>query len=212
MFSNPLKIDSKARLKLLDIADDFIEYLNLPWVKPKGIILIGSIVGYNYSESSDIDLHIIFDFSEVDERTDFVKEYVDSKKNEWNETHNDILIYGYKVELYVQDVNEEPTSNGIYDLEDDSWIQEPSEDDGIDIGLDKYSIKDKAAEIMTIIDGMYDSITASDDSFDNENIGKDAIDLLSKIKSMRRSSLKSKGEGGARKYRLQGIKAYWLYW
>ena len=33
-------LDSRVRLKLLDIADDFWEFINLSWVEPKGIIKV----------------------------------------------------------------------------------------------------------------------------------------------------------------------------
>ena len=60
-------LDSKIRLKLLDIADDFWDYVNISWVEPKGIILTGSICNFNWSEFSDIDLHLIVDFDDIDE-------------------------------------------------------------------------------------------------------------------------------------------------
>mgnify|MGYP003293272416 CR=1 FL=1 len=40
-------LNSRVRLKLLDIADDFIETLGISWIKPKDIILTGSLCNYN---------------------------------------------------------------------------------------------------------------------------------------------------------------------
>ena len=58
------KLDSRIRLKLLDIADDFTDFLNVDWVKPEDITMTGSLSNYNWSEDySDIDLHIIIDYS-----------------------------------------------------------------------------------------------------------------------------------------------------
>ena len=190
------KLDSRVRLKLLDIADDFWDFVNIKWVKPYGIILTGSICNYNWSSYSDIDLHLIADFHEIDDKTEFVRTYLDSKKNEWNDMHNQLEIRGYKVELYVQDIGEEAESNGIYDLESNEWIKKPSHDAIKPIELNKYPIKDKAADIMTIIDDMYDALSSTDDKHNIEVIGDDASYLWKKIKSMRKKSLDKHGESG----------------
>ena len=189
-----LKLNSRARLKLLDIADDFWEYANISWVKPKGIHLTGSICNYNWSKFSDIDLHIVVDFSEIDERTDFIQEYFNSKKNEWNEEHSKLKIYGYPVELYVEDVNAETVSNGLYDLEQNKWITEPDKDSVKQIGLDKYEIKSKSAKLMTKIDDLCDKFGTTDDDFELREIGKTANKLLNRIKRMRKLGLSRGGE------------------
>ena len=191
------KLDSRIRLKLLDIADDFWKYVNLTWVEPSGIILTGSICNFNWSQYSDIDLHLIVDFDEIDEKTEFVRDYLDAKKNEWNNEHKGLQIMGYQVELYVQNVGEMPESNGIYDLEENDWIKEPNPDDIKPIRLNKFPIKDKAAKIMTIIDDMYDALAATDDSYEIEQIGDDADYLWKKVKEMRKSSLEKHGESGS---------------
>ena len=191
------KLNSRIRLKLLDVADDFWEYVNLTWVKPSGIILTGSICNFNWSQYSDIDLHLIVDFDEIDEKTEFVKDYLDSKKNEWNNEHSGLQIMGYPVELYVQNLGEMPESNGIYDLEENDWVREPNPDDIKSIGLNKFSIKDKAAKIMTIIDDMYDALASTDDSHKIEKMGDDASYLWKKVKEMRKSSLEKNGESGS---------------
>ena len=191
------KLNSKIRLKLLDIADDFWDFVNLKWVKPKGVILTGSICNFNWSKYSDIDLHIIADFNEIDEKTEFVRDYLDSKKNEWNNEHNSLEIMGYKVELYVQDLDEMPQSSGIYDLEENDWISKPNPNDIEAIGMNKYQIKEKAAKIMTIIDDMFDILTSTSDSHKIEEISNDADYLWKKVKGMRKSSLEKDGEMGA---------------
>ena len=190
------KLDSRIRLKLLDIADDFWEFVNLTWVKPKNIILTGSICNFNWSSFSDIDLHLVVDFKEVDEKTEFVRSYLDSKKNEWNNEHENLNIFGHQVELYVQDIDETLESDGIYDLEENDWIKEPKPDEIKPIELNKFSIKDKAAKIMTIIDDMYDAFSSTDDSYKVRKIGDDASYLWKKIKSMREISLDKDGESG----------------
>lgn len=187
-------LNPKARLRLLDIADDFWEFTNISWVKRKGIHLTGSICNYNWSKFSDIDLHIVVDFSEIDDRKDFVQEYFNSKKNEWNNEHSKLKIYGYPVELYVEDVDAETMSGGLYDLEDNSWIKKPSVDGIKQIGLDKYEIKSKSAKLMTLIDDLQDEFNSTDDDAKLREIGKKAHRLLNRIKRMRKFGLSRGGE------------------
>lgn len=189
-----MDLNPRVRLKLLDIADDFWDFTDINWVKPKGIHLTGSICNFNWSDESDIDLHLVVDFSEVDDRKDFVQEYFNSKKNEWNEEHSNLKIFGYPVELYVEDVNAETVSSGIYDLEENKWISEPSKDEIEEIGLDKYEIKSLAAKLMTKIDGLYDEFSATDDDAKLRSIGERADKLLSSIKQMRKDGLSRGGE------------------
>ena len=187
-------LNSRARLKLLDIADDFWETVGTDWVKRKGIVLTGSICNYNWSKFSDIDLHIIVDFSDVDERTDFVQEYYDSKKNEWNNEHDNLRIYGFNVEVYIEDVNANTESGGIYDLEKNSWIKKPNIDDIHSISLNKYDIKNISAKLMTKIDDYNDKLNNTDDNYELSMLGKKAHYLLNKIKAMRKYGLKRDGE------------------
>lgn len=188
------KLNSRVRLKLLDIADDFWESTNIGWVKPKNIVLMGSICNYNWSKFSDIDLHLQVDFSEVDNKKDFVQEYFNGKKNEWNKEHSDLKIFDFPVELYVEDLGANTNSGGIYDLEQNDWIKKPSKEAIKPIGLNKYSIKDKAAKIMTDIDDLYDAFKNTDDDAKLRKIGEKAHKILDYVKSMRKKGLDRGGE------------------
>ena len=119
------KLDSRVRLKLLDIADDFTDFLDVDWVKPDDITMTGSLANYNWSDYSDIDLHIIIDYKKVAKRTDFVSNYFKSKKDLWNNEHKNLTIYGFPVEVYVQDKNEPHASSGVYSLESNKWLVKP---------------------------------------------------------------------------------------
>ena len=65
----------EVRRRMLMIADDFFETLNVGWVDIDDIILTGSLANFNWSKFSDVDLHILVDFGEVDENEELVKEY-----------------------------------------------------------------------------------------------------------------------------------------
>ena len=58
--------------RLIEIADSVLESMDID-VKVKDIILTGSLAGYNWHDLSDIDLHIILNFSDIDENVDLVK-------------------------------------------------------------------------------------------------------------------------------------------
>lgn len=188
------RINSKVRLRLLDIADDFIDTLEVDWVKPKDIILTGSIANYNWSKFSDFDLHVVMDFEEVDDRVNFVKDYFDSKKKLWNEQHPELKIYGFPVELYVQDSNEYHNASGVYSLELDTWIREPERNGIKAIKLNKYFIKEKVYKFITQIDELYDAAADETDEYRLEQIARRANALFKRIKSMRREGLRKGGE------------------
>lgn len=187
-------IDSRVRLKLLDIADDFFESLEVSFVDPIDIILTGSICNYNWSTASDIDLHIVIDFSEVDENIELVTDYFDTKKNEWNNNHQNLQIYGFNVEVYVEDINNEKVSEGIYSLEKNKWLSKPNIDNVIDVSEMDGEIKNLASKLMTCIDDIKNEFNNTNDSFQIEEIGDTLNYLKSFIKEMRKQSLKNGGE------------------
>lgn len=195
IWDNEDNINSRIRLKLLDIADDFYNSLDIKWTKPIDIILTGSICNYNWSQFSDIDLHIVVDFSEISDKKEFVKEYFDSKKNEWNNEHENLNMFGLKVELYVQDISEKGISNGIYSLEKNKWIKKPKEDDVEDIKEPKENIiKMISSSIMTKIDDLENDFYTINDSHKLEIILDKCDSLLSDIRDLRKKSLGDNGE------------------
>lgn len=89
--------------------------------KLKDIYFIGSLASYNWSKYSDIDLHLVLDFTEIANKHDLplLKKYFTACKNEWNLAHPDLKVLGYEVEVYVQDINEPNAANGIYSVMND---------------------------------------------------------------------------------------------
>jgi len=188
------KLNPKVRLRLLDIADEFWDGLDISWVSPKDILLTGSISNYNWSKYSDIDLHILVDFNKVDEKVDFVKEFFDSKTKIWNDVHETLKIYGFNVEIYVQDIKEEHTSSGIYSVSKDKWLIKPNKDESSSIGLNKYSIKEKSSKYMNKIDSLFDEFEETSDMYEIEEISKKVKMLYDRIKALRKDGLGKDGE------------------
>lgn len=191
------RINSRVRLRLMDIADDFFETLKIDWLKPLDILLTGSMANYNWSKYSDFDLHLLLDFSDVDENVDFVHEYFTAKKKLWNEEHENLMIYGFPVEVYVQDISESLVSNGIYSLYKNKWVVEPSKDAIKGLGNEKETIKAKAIETMEKIDALYNATFNISYGYDGEKIIAQIKKLIAIIKGIRKESLSNGGEMSA---------------
>jgi hypothetical protein len=136
---NPILWDNNSlrkevRLKLLKIARHFALYLNVPILHLKDVTLSGSSAGYNYSDYSDIDLHLVVS------KTNGNDELYTAKKNLYNSEH-DLAIGSIPVELYVQPADQPHHSAGIYSVLDDHWINEPVHEEPT---IDPKDIKSKA--------------------------------------------------------------------
>ena len=73
---------SGVKAALMDIVDEFVEGLDLE-AEIKDVIITGSLANYNWSKFSDIDLHILVDFAEVNENEEMVKKFFDAVRSNW---------------------------------------------------------------------------------------------------------------------------------
>jgi len=177
------EIKPEIRDKLVRIAMDFIK--NLPVeVNVKDITLTGSLANYNWSNYSDVDLHIIVDFLEVDENVALVKSFFDNARMKWNNNH-DIKMKGYDVEIYVEDEREVHKSSGLYSLMNDEWIKRPKKYRSM---IDFPAAMHKAEDIEFQVSIVANLITAKKYETALKNIDR----LKNKIRNMRRAGLESK--------------------
>ena len=98
------KLNPRIRKRLLNIAREFMDELGIESDQILDITMTGSLANYNWSKFSDIDLHIIVNYEDIDDNSELVKDYVTAKRIVWNDTH-DIKIYGFEVEVYVSTTN-----------------------------------------------------------------------------------------------------------
>lgn len=171
---NTLKIE--VGNKLQEIANAFIDYLSIPQESIKDIRITGSSANYNYTEHSDLDLHIIVDYDKVHKDCPLVEGYLWSHKSNFNSNH-DIHIYDIPVELYAEDSEQEAVSNGVYSLLENKWIKEPR----------KIPPTNNDSAVFTKYDELKEAIDKCDDS-------EVASQLLDKIYEMRKSGLAEVGE------------------
>lgn len=191
LFNEDEIMDSRVRLKLLDIVDDFIKTLAINWVKPKNIFVIGSIVNYNWGTFSDIDINIVYDFSKIYKKnTEFVADYLWAKRNEWNQKHEELKIKGFPVELTVVDVNKLGVSSGIYDLEKNKWEKEPTDLDDIQFNVEY--IKSYCAKQMIKVDEIIDKIDTETDTHKLGKLSKKLETINQNWIDFRKKALKTK--------------------
>ena len=95
------ELDGEVQSRLMEIANDFMEGLEIP-VEVEDVRLTGSLANYNWSRYSDIDVHILVDFSKINADTKLVKAFFDEARMRWNDKHR-IMIHDFEVEIYVED-------------------------------------------------------------------------------------------------------------
>jgi hypothetical protein len=139
-------LKEKIADRLKQIAADFLKSLDVA-VDLVDLRLTGSLANYTWSKYSDVDLHLVVDFSLMGEDLGLVKSYFDQARMRWNDNH-DIMLYGYEVEIYVENINEDHQSSGIYSILSREWIEEP---DPEMVPIDIPTARKKSDDIETRI-------------------------------------------------------------
>lgn len=119
--NNQLRKD--VELKITEIVDQFISTCDIP-LSIVDVHLVGSQASYNYTQYSDLDVHIISNFEIIDCPKEILQTAYNSVKAKFNSDY-DITLKGIEVELYVEDVQSSVTSNGIYSMFKHEWIKFP---------------------------------------------------------------------------------------
>ena len=133
-----LKLKPEIKEKLLQIGKDF--YADTETDAPlKDILFVGSLANFNWTDTSDFDVHVVIDFKDVDENVELVEKLVNALKSKWNDEH-DIHLKGHNVEVYIQDITKENRSSGVYSLIQDKWLTEPQKENVL---IDKEKIQQK---------------------------------------------------------------------
>lgn len=173
-------LDREVHKVLLKAGQEFMKFMKVPNVEVLDITLTGSCANYNWTKSSDVDLHVVVDLEQAEqEYGSIIKEYFEAKKSVWNELH-DIKIRSIPVEFYVQDENEKHYSTGVYSLLNDEWNVKPEHKKP---EINDSAVQEKAASIMKQIDDVMNSNKAS------------AVEkVMDKVKKIRKAGLEEAGE------------------
>lgn len=183
------EIDQNIREQLLKIAQDFYSGTEIK-ADVKDIVLCGSLANYNWSEKySDFDLHIIVNYSDIDDDYELAEKLCDFAKKVWNKLH-EIEISNYEVEVAIQDLSDLKNDikvgkmGGVYSLMDDKWLKRPER---IDFEPNEKEIRSKAENIMSAIDDLEDEKDEDKWEFFEKKLDK----VWKKIKDFRKSGLDS---------------------
>lgn len=168
--------------KLIEIQNEFIEQLNENNI-PVAVLdawIVGSNASYNYTDQSDLDLHIIVDSNASSCDAAVLQILYNYFKSNFNSKY-DISIHGIDVELYIEDVNSNAVSNGIYSLKQDKWIKKPIKADIPEVQLDSELLQKWADKYNNIVAGVS---------------AQTAQDLVNELYLLRKQSLATEGEYG----------------
>jgi len=174
----------EVKEKLFQIVDNFKNNLKDDDVELdiKDVVIVGSNASYNFTDKSDIDLHILADLSVYDGMEDLAQKLYNAYKTLWNNKF-DPLIRGHEVEIYVEPADAyekepevevevesltesliltEAVSNGVYSLYN-GWIKYPEKDDipeppDISSEVDDYTTKADMCQTIDDIDDFIDNI------------------------------------------------------
>lgn len=178
------------RKKLLENVDEFLNFIGIDFFI-YDIQFTGSLANFNWSRYSDLDIHIIVDLNEFNEEkqsselyNDIVREFFELKKKMYQQ-NNDIKIKGFEIEFYVQDINEEGVSSGVYSILNDEWVIEPKK---VEPKIDEGKILKKGEEFSKLIDDLNEKSSKGENVIEKVNILKD------KIKKFRQCGLERGGE------------------
>jgi hypothetical protein len=182
LWSNKV-LHKKIKNHLLKIASAWQEFAKIPESAVLDIIITGGNANYNYTEFSDIDLHLFVDKNKIAAcNKDVLNDYLLDKKALWA-LHHDIKVVGYPVELYAQDVNEPTSKNqGVYSLLKNKWIKPPVKEK---VNFNDPLIKHKVASIKHHIDFFVNN---------KSNDVKKMQEYKEKIRKLRAASVQKGGE------------------
>lgn len=179
----------EVRMQLMKIAKHFAEFLNIPRLDLKDITISGSNAGYNYSEFSDIDLHLVVKMP-ADQPE--LAELFTAKKNQYNFTYN-IKVKDIDVELYVQDSAQPHHSAGIYSIYNNKWLSEPSEE------APKVSAKEIKSKARNYSGQINQALRSN-------NLNK-AKETMGEIRRLRQAGLEANGEGSVENLAFKLLRA-----
>lgn len=163
---------------LLKVATKFEEFIDLA-IPVIDIQITGGQVTYHYTDQSDLDLHLIIDYDQIDCDQE-VLELLDTKRLLFKQKHQ-INIRGIPVEPGTENVKQ-PTVSSAYSIKTDSWIRKPK---NYSAQINDREISVQAKKLMKLIDNVLDT-----------NDLETAQKLLKMIRKYRKNGLKQTGEYG----------------
>lgn len=179
--SHELKVE--VLQKLLEIGKRFAKYIGAD--NPEDILFTGSLCNFNYHNGSDIDIHVLLDFSKYGD-PDRMRDFYASKKFAFNKFREGTRIKGFPVECYAQDLpcREPHHPSGLYSLMQGQWIIKPER---INPNIDETKVR----KLLSVF---INAIHRLEDIPDNQLRLEKAIELKNNLVLIRRKSVRALGE------------------
>jgi hypothetical protein len=118
------RLRTEVRLKILENSIAFYRFLDVKGLIVSDIILTGSNAAYNYTLQSDLDVHLLVDFSRTP-CPDMASNMFITKKTLWNQSYN-ITINDHPLELYVENTADPVNAKGVFSVLHNRWLKIPS--------------------------------------------------------------------------------------
>ena len=183
------EFDPSIREKLLQIANEFYQTFKLE-IPISDIQLTGSLANYNWTPKSDLDVHVLIDFSKLNPDIALVKKGIDGQRFIWNLRHN-IVIRSHDVELYLQDVNEPHVASGLFSLLNNEWIRIPRYNPP---QIDEMDVQKKFEGIVNDIDQLEANLQSGSQDISPRELYDHSEKVKSRIMKMRKEGLAERGE------------------
>jgi hypothetical protein len=174
----------KHLLAVTGLFMDTIKFKNLP---VEDIIFTGSLANYNWSEYSDVDLHIIINKKAIHIDPEILDDYFTVKKEAFNTKHK-INIKNFDIEIYIQDVEEQTIALGMFSVLTNQWVKTPSKENVV---IDKNNIRKKLEYFISEANKIDQMVSANESASEIITL---INELKEKIKKYRKSGLESNGE------------------
>lgn len=171
----------EIRTKLMAFAEAWAGFAKIPPNLIDDVLLVGGSAGYNYTDKSDLDVHLLLERDKLGMRS-LVDELLQSKKSLWGLEHN-VKVAGLPVEGYAQDHTEgHPKSQGVYSIRNNKWIIKPELPPVVD--TESKAFKSKVQKYIDMIDHLISG---------GADLSKFKT-LKDRLKDMRSAGLKRGGE------------------
>ena len=179
-------LDPIIRKKLVKIGEEFYEKLEDVVGKAPiyDIHLTGSLANYNYTDLSDLDVHVLVDFDKIKAPRKIIETAGEGAKFIWN-TRHDIKMRGHDVEVFLQDAKNPHHITGLFSLLNNQWVKKPKFDPPT---VDEQDVQKKFDGIASDIDQLESKLLLV------KNMPSDAKDLYKRANKVKEKLQKMRKE------------------
>lgn len=179
--------------KIEEVVDIFKEMLNDDGIDIdiKDVVILGSNASYNYTDNSDLDVHIIASIK--DDELDYKLALYEAYKSLFN-TKYDVVFYDVPVELYVEANEVGAQSNGIYSIYK-GWIKEPSKED-IKVNAEPdVSLEDEYDKLIADVKEVLPEFNLNEDIKETDEVDSDGHKLTqAQVEFFKDSKIRKNGK------------------